>query len=70
MCTSCAAPYSLYGDTCVACNSPCKTCTDDPDFCVTCIRPFSLEPDANGVCYRCAQDLCLDCLDTNDTLCF
>ena len=68
-CTRCLPPASLSGSTCILCAEPCATCSSsNTTSCLTCKRPFSLTADS-GTCFRCNQDLCVDCQPGNTSIC-
>ena len=72
-CTACTPPLSLLmtggSGSCVLCANPCATCTSNVSVCVTCKRPYSELANGTGVCFRCGQDVCTKCSDTNTSIC-
>lgn len=68
-CTRCNPPLSLVSSTCIQCAEPCATCSAaNVSSCTTCKRPFSLTADS-GTCFRCNQDLCVECQPGNASIC-
>lgn len=70
-CISCMPPKLLSSGTCITCADQCSSCLSaTPNSCLTCKIPFSLLPNTAGSCYRCSQDVCLECDGANTSLCF
>lgn len=58
-CARCSSGYSLNGNTCEFCKSPCFSCTTTG--CSTCLPPFNIWPNVNGVCFTCNILNCAIC---------
>ncbi|EAS06483.2 leishmanolysin family protein (macronuclear) [Tetrahymena thermophila SB210] len=75
-CTSCKDGFYLYQGQCFQCQSPCQTCSQSRNNCLTCINNYTLNhlqnvcnPICYGACKECIlpqqKNSCKSCFDQN-----